>query len=71
MTQLVITHDLPLALELCGRSVIMNHGRVVADGATRELLSDEDLLSANRLELPYGLALVEDRTLEPRGEVGR
>jgi cobalt/nickel transport system ATP-binding protein len=71
MTQLVITHDLSLALELCGRAVIMNHGRVVSDGPTRELLSDEDLLAANRLELPYGLALVDDRTLEPRGEVGR
>lgn len=53
MTQMVITHDLPLALELCGRSVIMNNGRVVADGPTRELLGDEDLLAANRLELPY------------------
>jgi cobalt/nickel transport system ATP-binding protein len=55
MTQLVITHDLPLALELCPRAVIMNEGRVVADGPTRRLLSDEDLLAANRLEFPYRL----------------
>jgi cobalt/nickel transport system ATP-binding protein len=54
MTQLVITHDLPLALELCSRSVIMNHGRVVADAPTRQLLGDADLLAANRLEPPYG-----------------
>jgi cobalt transport protein ATP-binding subunit len=53
MTQLVITHDLLLALELCPRAVIMNEGRVVADGPTRQLLSDEDLLAANRLEFPY------------------
>jgi cobalt/nickel transport system ATP-binding protein len=59
MTQLVITHDLLLALELCPRAVIMNEGRVVADGPTRQLLSDEDLLAANRLEFPY--------QLDPRG----
>ncbi|MGI8576079.1 MAG: energy-coupling factor ABC transporter ATP-binding protein [Egibacteraceae bacterium] len=54
VTQLVITHDLPFALELCGRAVIMSGGRVVADGATVDLLSDAELLAANRLELPYG-----------------
>lgn len=54
VAQLVITHDLPLALELCPRSVIMDGGRVVADGPTVELLADPSLLAAHRLELPYG-----------------
>ncbi len=54
MAQLIITHDLSLALELCERSIIMNAGKVVADGSTRELLGDEGLLAANRLETPYG-----------------
>jgi cobalt/nickel transport system ATP-binding protein len=71
MTQLVITHDLPMTLELCERAVIMNHGRVVADGPTRELLSDEGLLAANRLEPPFGLVHVDERSLEPGGEAGR
>lgn len=62
MTQLIITHDLPLALELCARSVIVNDGRVVADGRTRDLLADGDLLRANRLELPYRF----DPTESPR-----
>lgn len=57
MTQLIITHDLPLALELCPRAVIMNEGRVVADGHTREILTDDALLDENRLELPYGFSL--------------
>ncbi|MGD2060301.1 MAG: ABC transporter ATP-binding protein [Acidimicrobiia bacterium] len=61
MTQLVVTHDLPLALELCSRSLIMSEGRVVADGETAEVLRDGALLAANRLELPYGFTLVEDR----------
>ena len=54
MTQLVITHDLPFALELCERAVIMDGGEVVADGATADLLADEDLLRRHRLELPFG-----------------
>ena len=57
MTQLVITHDLSLALEMCPRSVIVNDGVVVADGPTRDLLADPTLLARNRLELPYGLTL--------------
>jgi cobalt/nickel transport system ATP-binding protein len=57
MTQLVITHDLALALELCPRAVIMRDGRVVTDGPTRDLLTDGELLAENRLELPFGFRL--------------
>ncbi len=53
-TQLIVTHDLPLALRLCPRSIVLNGGRVAADGPTAELLSDAALMAANRLELPYG-----------------
>ena len=63
MAQLIITHDLPMVLELCARSVIVNGGRIVADGSTRKLLADADLLAANRLELPYGF----DPTVIPGG----
>ncbi len=52
--QLLITHDLPFALEVCPRSVIVSQGRVVADGVTAELLADTELLAAHRLELPFG-----------------
>lgn len=53
-SQLVITHDLPFALELCDRGVILDDGRVVADGSLRSLLADEARLEVHRLELPYG-----------------
>ena len=53
-TILVVTHDLPYALELCERSVILDAGRVVADRPTSDLLRDRELLAAHRLELPYG-----------------
>ena len=53
-TLVIATHDLPLALELCPRVVILDDGQIVADGPTRELLADEALLRAHRLELPFG-----------------
>jgi len=57
VTTLVITHDLSLALELCPRSVVLAHGAVAADGATRALLSNPGLLQAHRLDLPYGMVV--------------
>lgn len=53
-TQLIVTHDLPLALQLCARSVIVSGGQIVADAPTAELLSDTALLAEHRLELPMG-----------------
>ncbi len=53
-TQIVVTHDLAFALETCPRSVIVDQGRIVADGATHELLANPELLSRHRLELPFG-----------------
>ena len=57
-TMLMVTHDLPYALQLCPRSIVLDDGQVVADGPTRELLADADLLARHRLELPYGFAPV-------------
>jgi len=54
VTLLMVTHDLPWALQLCPRAVILDGGRVAADGPTRDLLADRALLAAHRLELPYG-----------------
>ena len=54
LTVLMVTHDLPYALELCPRSVVLDAGRVVADGSTAGLLGDAALMKAHRLELPYG-----------------
>lgn len=53
-TIVMVTHDLPYALQLCPRSVILSEGRVVADGPTRDLLVDRALLAEHRLELPFG-----------------
>jgi cobalt transport protein ATP-binding subunit len=56
-TMLMVTHDLPYALQVCPRSVLIDGGVIVADGPTRELLADTALLAAHRLELPFGFRL--------------
>jgi cobalt/nickel transport system ATP-binding protein len=57
ITMLIATHDLPYALQLCERAIVLNEGRITADGATWDLLADEETMAANRLELPYGFVL--------------
>ena len=54
LTTLMVTHDLPYALELCPRAVILDDGVIVANGATHDLLCDDELMRKHRLELPFG-----------------
>jgi cobalt/nickel transport system ATP-binding protein len=49
-TMLVSTHDLPMVGELFPRSVVMDEGRVVADGPTTDILADSSLLGEHGLE---------------------
>jgi cobalt transport protein ATP-binding subunit len=58
-TQIIVTHDLPFALQTCPRAVIIDAGRVVADGRTAALLADAALLARHHLELPFGYALAD------------
>lgn len=53
-TMLVVTHDLLYAAQLCDRAVVLDAGRVVADGDVDDILSDSELLAAHRLEIPWG-----------------
>jgi cobalt/nickel transport system ATP-binding protein len=52
LTQLIATHDLDLALELCDRTIVLNQGRLVYDGSTERVMSDPDLLADYALEPP-------------------
>ncbi len=51
-TMIVATHDMDVAWELCDRAVLLDNGRVAADGPAREVMADETLMSAHGLELP-------------------
>ncbi len=51
-TLLVSTHDMRLVAECFGRMVVMDDGRIVGDGPTADLLSDDGFLEAHGLERP-------------------
>jgi len=51
-TLLVSTHDMRLVAEVFPRTVVMDDGRLVGDGATSEILGDEAFLEAHGLERP-------------------
>lgn len=53
--QIIASHDLELILELCQRVLVLDHGRLQADGPTREVLSDEKLMAAHGLEVPLSI----------------
>lgn len=52
ITMLVSTHDMALVKDLFPRTIVMDEGKVVADGLTHEILEDEKLLTAHGLEKP-------------------
>ncbi len=52
-TKIIATHDLELVVELCPRTIVLDAGRVIADGPTVELLSDEAFMLAHGLEKPH------------------
>ncbi|HBL11622.1 MAG TPA: cobalt ABC transporter ATP-binding protein [Cyanobacteria bacterium UBA11162] len=64
LTQLIATHDLDLALELCDRTVILSQGQVVYDGATEQVMSNPHFLLEHSLESPLSYSrpycLLED-----------
>jgi len=44
-----------MVVELCPRAIVLDGGRVVADGPTLDLLDDEALMLAHGLERPHSL----------------
>ena len=60
-TKIVASHDLDMILEICDRVVILDKGTVVANGNTREILSDASLLEKHSLFLPLCLKNLSER----------
>jgi cobalt/nickel transport system ATP-binding protein len=52
ITMLVSTHDMKLVQELFPRTIVMDEGQIVADGKTKDILENEELLTAHGLEKP-------------------
>jgi len=59
-TRIVAAHDLELILQTCGRVVVLDAGRIVANGPARALLADRALMEAHGLEVPASLGRMKD-----------
>jgi len=53
--KIIATHDLELVVDLCSRVLILDEGKLVAEGPTVTLLSNEPLMLAHGLEKPHSL----------------
>ncbi|MGF1540576.1 MAG: energy-coupling factor ABC transporter ATP-binding protein [Pleurocapsa sp.] len=54
-TIMVASHDLELILEVCDRVILLNQGRIIADGIPHEIMRDKTLMEVNGLEVPHSL----------------
>jgi energy-coupling factor transporter ATP-binding protein EcfA2 len=52
---IIATHDLEFVVDVCSRTVLMDRGKMWADGETRKMLSDAKLMEAHGLEVPLSL----------------
>ena len=53
--KLITSHDLDFIMDTCERTVLLDDGRIIADGDTKEILKDKELLVEHGLELPLRL----------------
>lgn len=54
-TMLISSHDLEFVLEVCDRVVVLDQGRIIADGLPHEIMGDEALMLDHGLEKPHSL----------------
>ena len=54
-TKLIASHDLDMILDTCQRVILLSGGTIVADGSAEDILRNQKLLEANRMELPFCL----------------
>jgi cobalt/nickel transport system ATP-binding protein len=56
-TLIIATHDLEFVLDTCSRTVLMDQGKIQADGPTRSILADAGLMELHGLDVPLSLKL--------------
>ncbi len=67
VTKLIASHDLEMILQTCGRALVLDGGKVIADGPVREVLGNAALMEAHGLEVPHSLT---PHALPHHGEEG-
>ncbi|MEI7899069.1 MAG: ATP-binding cassette domain-containing protein [bacterium] len=53
MTQVLASHDLEFIFKLCTRVLVLDKGRLVAEGEAKTILADEALMLEHGLETPH------------------
>lgn len=53
VAQLIATHDLELVVEVCSRVLVLDGGRIAAEGPVTDILNDEELMLKHGLERPH------------------
>ncbi len=54
-TKLIATHDLDLVLDICPRVLVLDGGKLVADGPAQTILAEPELMTRHGLEVPHRL----------------
>jgi cobalt/nickel transport system ATP-binding protein len=54
-TRIIASHDLDMILELCPRTIVLKEGQIAADGDTKVILTNKELLEDCSLEMPFSL----------------
>jgi cobalt/nickel transport system ATP-binding protein len=54
-TKIITSHDLDMVYEVCTRTIVINNGRIAADGPTHAILTDEALMERCGLETPASI----------------
>lgn len=52
---LIASHDLEFVLETCNRVVLLDQGKIVADGRPQDIMGDPLLMEEHGLEVPHSL----------------
>jgi cobalt/nickel transport system ATP-binding protein len=60
-TKIIAAHDLELILQTCQRALVLDGGRLIAEGPARVLLGDAGLMDAHGLEVPHSLTYHTDQ----------
>jgi cobalt/nickel transport system ATP-binding protein len=71
ITRIVSSHNLEFVLDTCDRVLLLDEGRLRADGPARSILADEELMLRHGLEVPDRISWAERRAAAEARSTGQ
>jgi cobalt/nickel transport system ATP-binding protein len=65
VTKVIAAHDLELILQTCPRVIVLDQGRLMADGLARSILANSGLMHEHGLEVPHSLKPHDEQGKHP------